>query len=98
MSRDEVNSRLASASKVDSKTYAELTKNGVYGALLPGDWPRAVDAVVRAFGGRLDSTDGKRVQGYMDSAATANPSFLENPRLSSPSAAVAACRGCSPSA
>jgi multiple sugar transport system substrate-binding protein len=49
----------------------KLTKNGVYGAWLPGDWPRAVDAVVRAFGGRLDSPDGKRVQGYMDSATTA---------------------------
>jgi hypothetical protein len=29
MSKDEVTSRLAAASKVDSKTYAELTKNGV---------------------------------------------------------------------
>ncbi|MEO7331629.1 MAG: hypothetical protein ABI193_23845, partial [Minicystis sp.] len=29
MSRDEVTSRLAAASRVDSKTYAELTKNGV---------------------------------------------------------------------
>lgn len=48
----------------------KLTKNGVYGAALPGDWTRAVDPVVRSLGGQLDSPDGKKVQGYMDSPAT----------------------------
>ena len=33
----------------------KLTKKVAYGALLPGDWPRAVDAVVRSLGGQLDS-------------------------------------------
>jgi len=49
----------------------KLTKGGVYGAVLPGDWPRAVDAVVQSLGGQLDSPDGKKVVGYMDSAASA---------------------------
>lgn len=48
----------------------KLTKSGVYGANLPGDWSRAVDAVVRSFGGHLDSTDGRKVVGYMDSPAS----------------------------
>lgn len=48
----------------------KLTKNGVYGASLPGDWPRAVDAVIRSLGGQLDSPDGKKVLGYMNSPAT----------------------------
>lgn len=48
----------------------KLTRNGVYGALLPGTWVRAAGAVVRSLGGRLDSADGKQVQGYMDSPAT----------------------------
>lgn len=48
----------------------KLTKNGVYGASLPGNWVRAVDPVVRSLGGQLDSSNGKKVLGYMNSAKT----------------------------
>ncbi len=48
----------------------KLTNGGVYGAALPGDWPRAVDAVVRSLGGKLDNSNGTKVVGYMDSGAT----------------------------
>jgi multiple sugar transport system substrate-binding protein len=48
----------------------KLNKSGIYGASLPGNWARAVDAVVRSMGARLASTDGKKIVGYMDSAAT----------------------------
>jgi multiple sugar transport system substrate-binding protein len=48
----------------------KLTKNGVYGALLPGDWVRCVDAVVRSLGGQLDNSNGTKTVGYMNSPAT----------------------------
>ncbi len=49
----------------------KLTKNGVYGAWLSGNWVREVEPVVRSLGGTLSSPDGMKVQGYMDSPATA---------------------------
>lgn len=52
------------------KDAIKLTKNGVYGASLPGDWVRAVDPVVRSFGGALDNANGTKVQGYMNSPKT----------------------------
>ncbi len=48
----------------------KLTKGGIYGATLSGDWPRLLDPFVRSFGGQLVSSDGRKVAGYMDSPAT----------------------------
>jgi multiple sugar transport system substrate-binding protein len=48
----------------------KLTKNGVEGFTAGGDWSRLVDAVVRSLGGRLISADGRKVVGYMNSAAS----------------------------
>jgi len=48
----------------------KLTKNGVEGFTAGGDWSRLVDAVVRSLGGRLISPDGRKVLGYMNSAAS----------------------------
>ena len=49
----------------------KLTKNGIYGAWLSGSWVREVEPVVRSLGGSLSSPDGMKVEGYMNSAATA---------------------------
>jgi multiple sugar transport system substrate-binding protein len=48
----------------------KLTRNGVMGFTATGDWSRLVDAVVRSLGGRLDSPNGRRVVGYMNSPAS----------------------------
>lgn len=48
----------------------KLTKNGVMGFTGGGDWSRLVDAVARSLGGRLISADGRKVVGYMNSAAS----------------------------
>lgn len=47
-----------------------LTKNGVFGASLSGDWVREVDPVVRSFGGALDNASGTKIEGYMNSPKT----------------------------
>src|SRR5256714_1179571 len=41
-----------------------------WGASLPNDWPRGVEPLVRDFGGRLASPDGKKIDGYMNSSQT----------------------------
>jgi multiple sugar transport system substrate-binding protein len=46
------------------------SSKGIWGASLAGDWVREVDPFVRSLGGHLDSPDGKKTVGYMDSAAT----------------------------
>jgi multiple sugar transport system substrate-binding protein len=41
-----------------------------YGALLPGDWTRAVQTFVYQNGGEMSSPDGTKSTGYLDSPAT----------------------------
>ncbi len=47
-------------------------KSGTYSALIDPAGARMASAVVSSFGGRLISSDGKHIVGYMDSPATVN--------------------------
>jgi multiple sugar transport system substrate-binding protein len=51
---------------------ALMKKSGTYSVIVDPTNPRLAGAVVSSFGGRLISSDGKHVVGYMDSPTTVN--------------------------
>ncbi len=84
MSREEVTARLASASKVDSKTYTELTKNGLstqalnviaQGKLKLGDV--AIDANVASPSQAAVTARMNRARGTDAEAKLVNPAMLQ---------------------
>jgi len=57
-------------SQFRSDALALSKKSGAYSVQYDPSWSRLADLVVRSFGGRLISADGKHIVGYMDSPAT----------------------------
>jgi multiple sugar transport system substrate-binding protein len=83
-----------------AKTFRDTRGDGkldIWGVQLPADWPTGFEYWVAAAGGKLISEDGKKFEGYMDSAETIQAvqfyASLYNNKLAPPPADLGAFAG-----